>query len=431
MSYKLKHEMPPVGNRAPMGWNSWDSYGASVTEEIVKQNADYMAKHLKPFGYQYVVVDIQWSEPKIVGQSYAPFTDLEMDEYGRLIPAVNRFPSSANGKGFKPLADYVHSLGLKFGIHIMRGIPRAAVHKNLPVYGSNLTARQVAQTDSICHWNTDMYGLSAEKGGKAYYDSIFKLYAEWGVDFIKIDDICREMPKEKEELYIVSDALQECGREMVLSLSPGPALPEEADTYRRTAHMWRITDDFWDRWDLLYEMFARAQTWCIHACAGHYPDADMLPVGMLRCHEKDYGWTRFTENEQITMMSLWCILRAPLIIGGEMTSFDDFTQKLLTNADICRMQKDARHPHPIWRKEIDGKEHMLWVASDREGGMYAAVFNLSDKDCTITIPLCDLEVTAEAAFLELWTGKNIDTAGGLTISLPKHGAEVFHIDYHV
>ena len=172
--------------RAPMGWNSWDCYGPAVDEATVRKNAEFMAEHLKQHGWEYVVVDIQWSNPTASEHEYQPFTELCMDEYSRLIPAENRFPSSAGGKGFAPLAEYIHSLGLKFGIHIMRGIPRQAVHQNTKIKGSKKTARQIAQTASICGWNTDMYGVDVSKeGAREYYDSLFELYASWGVDFIK------------------------------------------------------------------------------------------------------------------------------------------------------------------------------------------------------------------------------------------------------
>ena len=286
-----------IAQTPPMGWNSWDCYGSAVNEEIVRKNAEYMAENLKKYGWEYVVVDIQWSNPIAKNHEYQPFTELEMDEYGRLMPAVERFPSAEGGKGFAPLAEYVHSLGLKFGIHIMRGIPRQAVHRNVKIMGTDKTARQIANTDSICHWNTDMYGINAEaEGAKAYYDSIFKLYAEWGVDFIKIDDICRELPHEEKELLMVSESIRGCGRDMVLSLSPSPALLEKAELYKQCANMWRITDDFWDKWELLYEMFFRAEKWCTHAGPGHWPDADMLPIGAIL---QDYGsdvWKKFTED---------------------------------------------------------------------------------------------------------------------------------------
>ena len=334
---------------APMGWNSWDCYGAAVTEDIVRQNADFMAKNLKQYGWDTVVVDIQWYEPNAVNNEYRPFADLCVDEYSRVIPAENRFPSAADGKGFAPLAEYVHSLGLKFGIHIMRGIPRQAVHQNLKIKGTNKTAREVAKTNSICYWNMDMYGVDPHKeGAKEYYESIFELYASWGVDFIKCDDIARELPHAEEELVMLSEALHGCGREMILSLSPGPALLEKAELYKQVANMWRITDDFWDKWELLYDMFSRAEKWCTHTGAGNWPDADMLPVGaILQVYNKD-AWTKFTEDEQITMMSLWCIFRSPLMIGGEMTKFDKFTMDLLTNEGILKMHRNARHSHQVW-----------------------------------------------------------------------------------
>ena len=251
-------------SHAPRGWNSWDCYAAAVTEKEVRQNAEFMAENLKQYGWEYVVVDIQWYEPGATGYEYRPFADLCMDEYGRLLPAPNRFPSAADGKGFTALAEYVHSLGLKFGIHIMRGIPRQAVHRNCPVLGTDKTAREAARFNSICAWNPDMYGVKANDAGRAYYASIFQLYAQWGVDFIKCDDICRELPHEEEELVALSEALRGCGRDMVLSLSPGAALPEKAELYKEVANMWRITDDFWDNWDQLYDMFGRCRTWCIH-----------------------------------------------------------------------------------------------------------------------------------------------------------------------
>lgn len=412
--------------RAPMGWNSWDCYGASVTEETVKKNADFMAKYLKEYGWEYIVVDIQWYEPTATTHEYHPFTELCMDEYSRLIPAPNRFPSSAGGKGFAPLAEYVHSLGLKFGIHIMRGIPRQAVHQNGKIKGTERTAREIAKTASICRWNTDMYGLDPEKeGARAYYDSLFELYASWGVDFVKCDDIARELSHEEAELIMLSDALKSCGRDMVLSLSPGPALPEKAELYKQTANMWRITDDFWDQWELLYDMFSRAERWCTHTGAGNYPDADMLPIGPLRQDYDQKDWTKFTENEQITMMTLWCIFRSPLMIGGEMTGFDDFTMSLVTNRDILDMHKDARHSHQVFRKEIDGVEHILWTAVSARGGQYVAVFNAGEKESEIKIPLVDLEIYDQISGKELWSGQEVQAEENLTVKLESHGAKAF------
>lgn len=412
---------------SPMGWNSWDCYGAAVTEDIVRQNADFMAKHLKKYGWEYVVVDIQWSAPNAKNHEYDPFTELCMDEYSRLIPAENRFPSSAGGKGFAPLAEYVHSLGLKFGIHIMRGIPRQAVHRNTKIKGTDKTAREIAKTASICTWNTDMYGVDPDKeGAKAYYDSIFELYASWGVDFIKCDDIARELPHEEKELVMLSESLYGCGREMLLSLSPGPALLEKAELYKQVSNMWRITDDFWDKWELLYAMFERAEKWCTHSGAGHWPDADMLPIGpILQDYDKSTR-TKFTENEQITMLTLWSIFRSPLMIGGEMTGFDDFTMSLLTNEGILKMHKNARHSHQVWRRVQDGNEYILWTAADSEGGGYFAVFNAGESEGSVKIDLSDLEAGDVLSCTELWSGNSVTFDKTAEITLPSHGAKAYH-----
>ena len=414
---------------SPMGWNSWDCYGAAVTEDIVRKNAEFMAKNLKQYGWEYVVVDIQWSAPNARNHEYDPFTELCMDEYSRLIPAENRFPSSAGGRGFAPLAEYVHSLGLKFGIHIMRGIPRQAVHRNTKIKGTDKTAREIAKTASICAWNTDMYGVDPDKeGARAYYDSIFELYASWGVDFIKCDDIARELPHEEAELVMLSESLRSCGRDMVLSLSPGAALLEKAELYKQVSDMWRITDDFWDKWELLYAMFERAEKWCTHSGAGHWPDADMLPIGPILQDYDAANRTKFTENEQITMLTLWSIFRSPLMIGGEMTGFDKFTMSLLTNEEILKMHKNARHSHQVWRREINGSEYILWTAANAEGGGYFALFNAGEKNGTVKLDLADLEAADKLDCTELWSGEKAVFDGFAEISVPSHGVKAFRFE---
>lgn len=415
----------PIAATPPMGWNSWDCWGPAVEEAAVRENADFMARYLKPWGWEYIVVDIQWYEPTASIYSYHPFAPLCMDGYSRLIPAENRFPSSAGGKGFKPLADYVHSLGLKFGIHIMRGIPRQAVHAGTPILGTAVTARDIAKADSICHWNTDMYGVDPEKpGAKEYYDSIFALYASWDVDFIKCDDICRELPQEETELYLLSQSLRNCGRDMVLSLSPGPALPEKAEVYKETANMWRITDDFWDKWELLYDMFRRADTWAAHAGPGHWPDADMLPVGPLRQNESTDDRTRFTQDEQKTMLTLWSILRSPLMIGGNMPGFDAFTVKLLTNPGILEMHRTCRNARQTRRLRDASGEIAVWTADGMDGRCYIALFNLGETPQTLR-PSAEPGFENGESAVELWSGEALLPEAAVTV--PPHGVKVYKI----
>ncbi len=415
-----------IAGTPPMGWNSWDCYGAAVTEEQVLQNARYMAEHLKQYGWEYVVVDIQWSSPTALTHEYIPFSELCMDAYGRLIPAVNRFPSAKDGAGFKPLADEIHRLGLKFGIHIMRGMPREAARRHLPIEGSTAFCHEVADPNSICAWNPDMYGLKCALPGAAdYYHSIFRLYAQWGVDFVKCDDIAREYPHCRREIELISEACRDCGREIVLSLSPGPAPVEQAEHLKTYANMWRITDDFWDDWKLLKGMFERAEKWCVHAGPGHWPDADMLPVGALRQCEDPENWTKFTEAEQRTMMTLWCVMRSPLMIGGELTKNDAFTLSLLQAGDVLRMEKDGWAAHPLRTTE----EESVWVAPRRDGkGFYLALFNLSDEARTVSVRAEELEIPDGAAGRELWSGREETFTDYVSAGIPAHDAVVYLIN---
>ena len=410
----------------PMGWNSWDCYGAAVTEKTVRENADYMAKYFKAYGWEYVVVDIQWYQPTAQTHDYEPFSDLTMDGFGRLLPAPNRFPSAAGGQGFNPLADYVHGLGLKFGIHIMRGLPRMAAHRRLPIEGSPYGCHEAANPNSICAWNPDMYGTRADRpAARAYYDSVFRLYAAWGVDFVKCDDIAREYPHCRREIEIISEAARGCGRDIVLSLSPGPAPLEEAEHLKTYANMWRITDDFWDEWRLLKAMFERAEKWCVHAGPGHWPDADMLPLGALRqCYDDHPAgkWTRFTPAEQRAMMTLWCMMRSPLMMGGDLTKNDEFTLSLLTNGPLLEIEKTSFCGHPL----RTGDAEAAWLAPRMDGrGCYAAVFNLSDEERSVSISPDELGRGFTKA-TELWSGEEAST---LSATLPPHDAAVWKIEY--
>ena len=319
----------------PMGWNSWDCYGPTVVESEVKANADYMAKHLKRFGWEYVVVDIRWFVQNDKAGGYNQTDPIyTMDEYGRYIPAVNRFPSSANGKGFKPLADYVHSKGLKFGIHLMRGVPKLAVEKRLPVKGTNVTADQIYSPEQQCEWLKDNFTVVAGKpGAQEYYNSLFELYASWNVDFVKIDDLSR--PYHQDEIEMIRKAIDRCGRTIVLSTSPGETPIEKADHVRTHANMWRMVDDVWDTWPHITHLMNICQKWYSYI-SPTWPDCDMIPLGRIsiRGERGEDRMTRLTKDEQYSLMTLFTIFRSPLMFGGDLPSNDAFTLSLLTNKSV-------------------------------------------------------------------------------------------------
>ena len=424
----------------PMGWNSWDCYGAAVNEEQLLANADYMAEHLKDYGWEYVVCDIQWSEPTADSFYYHYFAPLCMDEYSRLIPSVERFPSSADGKGFRPIADYIHSLGLKFGIHIMRGIPRQAAHQNTKIKCEGVTARDIAHPTSICKWNPDMYGLdTGKKGAQEYYDSIFELYASWGVDYIKCDDIANtEMFPDnpysaRKEIEMMRKAIDKCGRDMVFSLSPGPAPVWEHEHLAANANMWRMTGDFWDEWSKLHAMFERCYTWQEYVQPGAWPDCDMLPLGRIQITEEkpEYRnrYTRFTHDEQITMMTLWGIFRSPLMMGGEMRDNDEFTLSLLQNRELIDMLRNSYGARQFSRKETDGKGEIIWT-SNGKNCKYVALFNTDDEEREISFDITDISIGGiKYSVNDMWAHEEYAvTEDKFTASVNPHGARLFRIE---
>jgi len=416
----------------PMGWNSWDGYGTTIKESEVKANAQWFAEHLKPYGWQYVVVDMEWfvTNPQPEGNSKT--SSYAMDTYGRFIPAPNRFPSASKDLGFKPLADYVHSLGLKFGIHILRGIPKQAVAQNLPIEGSPHHAVDAADTSDTCPWNFDNYGVDATKpAGQAYYDSILRLYASWGVDAIKVDCIASH-PYKGEEIRMLAQALAKTGRPIALSLSPGAAPIEKTDELKKYAQMWRISDDIWDLWHSnvpypqgLGDQFANAAKWAGRATPGHWPDADMLPLGRLGPAP---GWgkprdTRLTHEEQRTLMTLWVMFPSPLMVGGDLTVADAWTTSLLTNPEVLAVNQSSTGNHPVLATE----KAIVWQAKvSNKNGYYVAVFNLQDSGQTVEYSWREAGLEGARYMLrDLWEHKDLGVAASLKIPLPPHGSALY------
>ena len=415
--FNLAGKSQPVAATPPMGWNSYNCYGSAVHENEVKANADYMAKYLKPYGWQYIVVDFLWSydnppgsnignpyQKRLQDGSYIPW--LTMDKWGRLMPQPTKFTSSFGGKGFKPLVDYVHALGLKFGIHVMRGIPRQAVWAKTPVMGTKgITADMIADTSSTCSWMNHMYGLDMSKpGAQEYLNSILNLYASWGVDFIKVDDIAR--PYHKAEIEGYHKAILQCGRPVVLSISPGETPVKEADHVKQYANMWRMADDFWDNWKEILHMFDYAKQWEGVGGSGHWPDCDMLQIGKLskRGPVGPERYSRFTEDELYTHITFWCIFRSPLMMGGNMPENRPFDLKLLTNPEVLSVNQEGSDPKQLYKKD----NKMVWYSKAKGGNaIYVALFNLSDQPQQVDVDLASLNLLKDVTVRDLWKRQNI------------------------
>jgi len=405
-----------VAPAPPMGWNSYNCFGSAVHESEVKANAAYVAKNLKSHGWQYVVVDFLWSydnppgsnvgnpfQKRLQDGAYIPW--LSMDNYGRLTPQPNKFPSAFGGKGFGPLAQYVHSLGLKFGIHVMRGIPRQAVWAKSPVLGARgITADMIADTNSTCPWMNHMYGLDMNKpGAQAYLNSILALYAAWGVDFIKVDDIAR--PYREAEIEGYHKAIAQCGRPIVLSLSPGATAVSEAGHAAKYANMWRMADDFWDNWKEIVAMMDYAKQWQGIGGPGHWPDCDMIQIGKLskRGPVGEERYSRFTPDEEYTHMTFWCIFRSPLMLGGNLPENRPFELSLFNNDEVLAVNQHGDNPRLL--TDTGGKS--IWyshVQGSRD--IYLAMFNLSDAAADISISFDALGLHGKISVRDLWKRQN-------------------------
>ena len=416
----------------PMGWNSYDSYGASIKESEVVVQAQALKSTLQPFGWNTVVIDYRWYDPEDT-----------LDGNGRYLPSISKYPSATGTNGLKPLADQIHALGLGFGIHIMRGIPRTAVTANAPIAGSAYHAADAANTNDPCPWDQHMWGVNGgTAAGQAWYDALFAQYAQWGIDFVKIDDMLNNTTKayHQAEADAIRKSVSKSGRAMVVSFSPGaddPSwLPSSVADLNADADMWRIVDDFWDYNAItnLPGVFTAAGTWQASSglAVGHWPDTDMLPLGYLgpRCEWHASGETTFTHNDQVTILSLWSILPSPLIFGGNVQSLTTdattgpWTVALLTNEEVLAVNQDALGTHAKRIAQASSTE--VW-ARDLSGGRKAvALFNRGTQDATVAVSFAQLGVSGTPAVRDLWNRADVTgMTTGISVNVP-YGAAMMY-----
>lgn len=433
-----------IAQRPPMGWNSFDAYDCRINEKEYRAVVDVMEKKLLRYGWNYAVIDYCWfndepgnwnnprrrfGHPDIrMRPDGKPLDTLVMDNYGRLLPSGKRFPSAKAGQGFKPLADYVHAKGMKFGIHIMRGIPREAYYDNLPIKGTKYTAKDIAEPWDTCGWQNNLFGVDASKpGAQEYYNSLFELYAAWGVDLIKADDMMYPA-YHKEEIELISKALANCGRPMVLSLSCGEAPLSQANHVTESAHMWRISGDFWDNWKSLEHNFDLMNAWSPFVKPGHWPDADMLPIGKLSLNNRPHGPERmseFTRDEEYTLMSLWSIARSPLMIGADLLQATDSIWPLLTNEEVLAVNQNSTDNRQVFKDE----NYAIWIARKQDTNeRYVALFNLTDKQLQINFNLELENLRGKFKITDLWKKEDKGTiAGNVSALVNSHGAVMYKL----
>jgi hypothetical protein len=189
--------------------------------------------------------------------------------------------------------------------------------------------------------------------------------------------------------------------------------------------MWRISDDFWDDWKLLKDQFVRLESWNQYRRPGAWPDADMLPLGRLALDSRD---THFTADEQRTLMTLWSITRAPLIMGGDLRKLDAATLALLTNDEVLAVDQRSRDNQPHFLQD----DMPVWTARAEQGGLaYLAIFNTADKAPGILrFPLARLGLRS-AGVRDLWAGRDLGRAEHEVVAtVPPHGAVLYGMSAH-
>ena len=421
----------------PMGWNSYDAFGDSVVESEVLANAAWLKEHLQPFGWDTVVVDFRWYDRLADGIRNQNPEGVTIDEFGRCVPPTNRFPSAVNGAGFKPLADKIHALGLKFGIHIMRGIPRRAVEQNLPIAGSKFTAAQAVlpegDTNRTCVWNRDMFGVDATtEAGRAWYASIARQYADWGVDYIKCDDIAnlqRGKFYDAAEIEALSTSLKHSGRSMILSLSPGATPVNAGPHVKQFANLWRISGDFWDNWPSLDHNFGLFAAWYGDGGPGHWPDGDMIPFGHIcqrNCDVHPDRWTRFTRDEQLTLMSLWALAPSPLMLGMNLPDNDDWTAAILSNPEVLAVNQDSLGRAA---RRMTGPPQVVetWMKELADGSFAVGFFNRSAQPVKVNFPWRNLGFLSAPEVRDLWLRQDLGRPENFITDLPPHGCTLLRV----
>jgi hypothetical protein len=448
-----------VAATPPMGWNSWDAYGLTITEPQFRANVKVLKEKLLPYGWNYAVIDEGWFFENPEDRDTPTKLRYEIDSHGRYVPVPARFPSAVprelstaetvdpdmvdmSGRSYPPppapklaatiedtsftaLGYWVHAQGLKFGIHIVRGIPRASVERNLPIAHSKFTTTDAADQTDACPWDPTNWGVKDNAAGQAWYDSLLTQYAAWGVDLLKVDCIA-DHPYKVDEIRMIRRAIDKTGRPMVLSLSPGPTNLSHAEQVESLANMWRISDDIWDIWSkadtkfpqTILSQFPRLAAWEKYIGPGHWPDADMLPFGELR---PSAGWgkprtSRLTLDEEHTQLTLWAMGRGPLILGANLTLLDAPTLALLTNKDVIAIDQTATESAEV----LHEGELIVWRAK-LPSGVAIAVFNTGDTAMTVDRRLADMRAGTEGRVWDVWARKDLGKLTTLKVEVPPHG----------
>jgi alpha-galactosidase len=419
--------------KPPLGWNSYSSFlgdgtkFGSANEWTLIENLEVFADKLKPFGYEYFVLDCRWFSPTADG------SETRLDKYGRSLPSEYRFPN-----GLQPIIDRAHKLGVKFGIHLVRGIPKRAVELNLPIKETSYTAKDIITIEIPHRWKGLMASVDMDKpGSQEYYNSVVDLLAEWEVDFLKYDEI-EHFPK---DIEAVGKAVGQCKRDMVLSISPGDLTDIKLmDLYKRNSNILRITGDVWDRRDDLEKVFVRWEEFQNFGGDGFWMDFDLIPFGHLlipypnlRGVNPEYmGYERmdnFTPEQKQSFMAQRALGASPLFMGGNLPTTDDLSFQMLTNKGMLECNQNgvtgkltSRQDNiDVWKTVMKDDPSIGWIG----------IFNRSTESSNVDLSGLDLGLvkTKSCRFHNVWEDKPL--ADGLNSKFTISADGVIFLKYQI
>jgi hypothetical protein len=408
----------------PRGWNSFDSYGVYLHDRAARENLEAFEEKLKPYGYNYFVIDAGWfgefelkEGTMIPAEKHAE--DVNINKYGLLQPSNTYFPN-----GLKPIIERCHELNIKFGLHLMRGIPRKAYRLDTPIKGSEYSARDIADTTSICRWNHQNYGIDMDKpGSQQFYNSLVNQMADWGVDFLKYDDIV-PYPREVEA---VAKAIEQCGRPIVLSLSPGGHVEQKNIEFFKKGNMLRVTHDIWDEQKGIDQCFAAWKKWQGEEEPGFWIDMDMIPFGQLQLMSppgKDKSkdvmskgdialagkgvnrWSQFTRPQMETFMTMRALAASPLFMGGDLPTLDSLSYAIITDPYMLACNQNG-----IMGSLVSKKDNIeIWETPEKDSkNGWIGIFNRSDIERVFSVDKNMLKLEfQDYKFFDIWQKKRVD-----------------------
>lgn len=398
-----------LADRPFMGWSSWSSIRKNPTEEKIKAAAEVMAAKFKSHGYEYVNLD----------DYYMLDWRTTVDEYGRWAVDPKKFPN-----GMKALGDYIHNKGLKFGHYVTLGIPKAAVDQNTPIEGTPYHAKDIVDLSKgeKKNFNFDkMYAIDYSKpGAQEYIDSWARLFASYGIDYLKIDGVRNQ---DIADVEAWAKALKKTGRPIHVELSNNLDI-NHIDTWKNLSNGWRTDHDveaygtpYLASWKKISRRFDDAAEWQQHAQPGGWNDFDSLNVAN---GSKD----GITNDEKRSYVSLWAIAASQFVIGNDLTKLDDYGVNLLTNDEIIGVNQSGVTGKRLYKKT----DSQVFYQTLSDGSYNIALFNTGSSTQNVSVKWEDLGINSSAFVRDLWSHQDLGSMEqGFTANLPTHASRMIHV----